>query len=304
MTKIRAVCFGEILYDVFPDEERIGGAPLNVAARLSSLGVDTRMISRVGTDKKGEQIITFLKEQGVDTTNVLRDPQYPTGVVNVRLSKSGSATYEIAYPAAWDKIQVTWENQQAVEEADIFIFGSLVCRDEISRNSLFELLPTAKYKVLDFNLRPPHYTRKLLCDLINKADFIKFNDDELFEIAEILDSPYHSLEQNLRFIAERSVAKTICVTKGRHGAVLLKDEKLYYNSGFKIKVEDTVGAGDSFLASLLAKLFEGEAVQVALDYACAVGALVAGEKGANPKLEPNIVKEFIYAPGFEMKYKN
>jgi fructokinase len=302
MTKIKAVCFGEILYDVFPDEERIGGAPLNVAARLSSLGVNSKIISKIGTDQKGEQIIAFLKEQGVETSNVFKDPQYPTGVVNVNLSKSGSATYEIAHPAAWDKIQVTQENQKAVEEADIFIFGSLVCRDEVSRNSLFELLPIAQYKILDFNLRPPHYTRELLCDLINKADFIKFNDDELFEIAEILGSPYHSLEQNLRFIAERSTAKTICVTKGRHGAVLLKDGKLYYNSGFKITVEDTVGAGDSFLASLLAKLFEGEPVQVALDYACAVGALVAGEKGANPKLDPRKVKEFIYAPGFEMKY--
>jgi fructokinase len=301
---IKAVCFGEVLMDVFPDEEKIGGAPLNVAARLSSLGVNTRMISRVGTDQKGEQIITFLKEQGVETSNVLKDSQYPTGVVNVSLSKSGSATYEIAYPAAWDKIQVTRENQQAVEEADIFIFGSLVCRDDVSRNSLFKLLPKAKYKVLDFNLRPPHYTKELLCELINKANFIKFNDDELFEIAEILGSPYHSLEQNILFIAERSTAKTICVTKGRHGAVLLKGGKLYYNSGFKIKVEDTVGAGDSFLASLLAKLFEGEAVQVALDYACAVGALVAGEKGANPRLDPKKVKEFIYAPGFEMKYRS
>ena len=298
MTKVRAVCFGEILYDVFPDEERIGGAPLNVAARLSSLEVNTQMISKIGTDQKGEQIITFLKEQGVETSNVLSDPQHPTGVVNVSLSKSGSATYEIAYPAAWDKIQVTRENQQAVEEADIFIFGSLVCRDEVSRNSLFELLPTANYKVLDFNLRPPHYTRELLCDLINKADFIKFNDDELFEIAEILGSPYHSLEQNLWFIAERSTAKTICVTKGRHGAVLLKDGKLYYNSGFKIKVEDTVGAGDSFMAGLLAKIFQGENSQNALDFACALGALVAGEQGANPELDPKMINEFIYAPGF------
>lgn len=295
---IKAVCYGEVLYDVFPDVEKIGGAPLNVAARLSSLGVKTRMISRVGADQKGEQITAFLKEQGVETSNVLRNPQYPTGVVNVSLSKSGSATYEIAYPAAWDKIEVTKENREAVEEADIFIFGSLVCRDEVSRNSLFELLSKAKYKVLDFNLRPPHYTRELLCDLINKADFIKFNDDELFEIAEILGSPYHSLEQNLKFIAERSTAKTICITKGRHGAVLLRDGRLYYNSGFKIKVQDTVGAGDSFLASLLAKLFEGEPVQVALDYACAVGALVAGEKGANPQLDPKKVREFIYAPGF------
>ncbi|MCY2687974.1 carbohydrate kinase family protein [Salinimicrobium sp. TH3] len=295
---VKAVCYGEVLFDVFPDEERIGGAPLNVAARLSSLGINTRMISKIGADQKGEQIIAFLKEQGVETSNVLRDPQYSTGVVNVSLSKSGSATYEIAYPAAWDKIELTPKNLEAAKECDLFIFGSLVCRDEVSRNSLFELLEKAKYKVLDFNLRPPYYTRELLCDLINKADFIKFNDDELFEIAEILGSSFHSLEQNLMYIAENSSAKTICVTKGRHGAVLYRDGKLVYNSGFKIEVKDTVGAGDSFMAGLLAKIFQGENSQNALDFACALGALVAGEKGANPKLDPKKVKEFIYAPGF------
>jgi fructokinase len=219
-------------------------------------------------------------------------------VVNVSLSKSGSATYQIARPVAWDKIEVTPESKKAVEEADFFIFGSLVCRDEVSRNSLFKLLPLAKYKVLDFNLRPPHYTKELLCNLIKKVDFIKFNDDELFEIAELLGSSFHSLEQNLNFIAENSSAKTICVTKGRHGAVLLRNGRLFYNSGFKIKVKDTVGAGDSFMAGLLAKLFQGESPQDALDFACALGALVAAEKGANPQLDPKEVKVFIYTPGF------
>lgn len=295
---MKAVCFGEVLVDVFPDDEKIGGAPLNVATRLSSLGVDTQIVSKVGEDERGEQILSFLKDHKVNPQNVVQDRKFSTGVVNVNLSKAGSATYDIAYPAAWDKIQVTQENIKAVEESDIFIFGSLVCRDEISRTTLFELLSKAKYKVLDFNLRPPHYTKELLCELINKTDFIKFNDDELFEIAEILGSPYHSLEQNLKFIAEKSTATTICITKGRHGAVLWRNGRLYYNSGFKIKVQDTVGAGDSFLASLLAKLFEGEEVQASLDYACAVGALVAAEKGANPRLDPAKVKEFIYAPGF------
>ncbi len=298
MININAVCFGEVLIDIFPDGLKIGGAPLNVAARLSSLGVKTKLISRVGLDPKGNQIIDFLKKEGVETSNIIKDPDYPTGVVNVSLSKSGSATYDIAYPSAWDKIDMTTQNKKAVEEADFFIFGSLVCRDEVSRNSLFQLLPLAKYKVLDFNLRPPHYTKGLLRELINKADFIKFNDDELFEIAEILGSPFHSLEQNLKYIADKSSAKTICVTKGRHGAVLLRNGKLIYNSGFKITVEDTVGAGDSFMAGLLTKLFQGESPQNSLDFACAIGALVAAEKGANPKIDPKDINTFIYAPGF------
>lgn len=301
MTKLRAVCFGEVLYDIFPDEERIGGAPLNVASRLSSLGIETAMISRVGADKKGQEIISYLQMNRVDTSNIRIDNHFSTGAVNVTLSGSGSATYDIAYPSAWDKVELTSEQVSSAENADAFVFGSLVCRDEVSRNTLFELLQKAKFKVLDFNLRPPHYSRDLVLDLLRRADFIKFNDDELFEIAEMLGSPYNSLEQNLQFIATRSSAKTICVTKGRHGAVLLTNYTLYYNSGFKVNVEDTVGAGDSFLATLLAKTMQGEKPQSALDYACAVGALVAGEKGANPRLDEMEIKKFIYAPGFCIK---
>lgn len=301
MINLKAVCFGEVLYDVFPDEEKIGGAPLNVASRLSSFGVETEMISKVGNDEKGNEIISYLQSNNVGTVNVVRGNEYATGVVNVTLSGSGSASYDISYPSAWDKIELSNEQVSSVEKADAFIFGSLVCRDFVSRKTLFELLQKARYRVLDFNLRPPHYTKDLILDLLQKADFIKFNDDELFEIAEMLDSPFKSLEQNLQFIAARSSAKTMCVTKGRHGALLLTDHKLYYNSGFKVTVKDTVGAGDSFLATLLAKFLQGEKPQSALDYACAVGALVAGEKGANPRLDLMEVNKFIYAPGFCMK---
>lgn len=291
--KVKAVCFGEILYDVFPDMERIGGAPLNVATRLASMGVDTEMISQVGVDEKGEELLAYLRSRNVETGNILKNDKYPSGMVNVKLSAGGSATYEIKYPSAWDKIELTESMINSVQHADAFIFGSLVCRDEVSRNTLFELIPKAKYRVLDFNLRPPHYTKELLLELLQHAEFIKFNDDELFEIAEMLGSKYNSLEQNLLFMAVKSNAKTICVTKGRHGAVLMHDKKMYYNSGYKIKVKDTVGAGDSFLGTLLAKLLQREEPQAALDTACAVGALVAGREGANPEISEENLKTFM-----------
>jgi fructokinase len=292
--KIKAVCFGEVLWDVFPDVERIGGAPLNVASRLSASGIQTELISRIGADQKGKDILDYLKNNNVGTENIETDATYPTGLVNVSLSKSGSATYEIAYPSAWDKIVVSESSLDAVKKADVFIFGSLVCRDEISRNTLFELIKFAGYKVFDINLRPPHYQKKVLQHLMQQADFIKFNDDELFEIAALMGSPYNSLEQNLLFISEKTNTQSICVTKGRHGAVLLTEGKLFYNSGYQISVKDTVGAGDSFLASLIAKLLTKEKPQVALDYACAVGALVAGSEGANPKLEIEKIKKFMF----------
>lgn len=292
--KIKAVCLGEVLWDIFPDKARIGGAPLNVASRLSATGIKTEIISRIGTDQKGKEILAYLKSNNVGTENIETDATYPTGMVKVTLSSSGSATYEISYPSAWDKIEVSESSMNSVRKADVFIFGSLVCRDEISRNTLFHLLESANYKVFDINLRPPHYKKEALQQLMQKADFIKFNDEELFEIAAMLGSPFNSLEQNLLFISEKTNTKYICVTKGSHGAVMLSEGKLYYNSGYQINVKDTVGAGDSFLASLIAKLLTKENPQKALDYACAVGALVAGSEGANPKLEVEEIKKFMF----------
>jgi len=289
----RAICFGEILYDVFPESERIGGAPLNVASRLSGLGIQTEMISKVGDDEKGEKLISYLKAKNIKTENIAKDSDYTTGVVNVTLSASGSATYEIEHPVAWDKIEISEAIKTAVKKADAFIFGSLVCRDEISRNTLFQLLPEAKYRVFDINLRPPFYEKEVLVKLMNQADFIKFNDDELFEIAEMIGSPYNSLEQNLQYLSEETNTPTICVTKGRHGAVLLKKGKRFYNSGFKVKVKDTVGAGDSFLASLIVGLLKEEDPQSTLDFACAMGALVAGEEGANPEIKIDKINKFL-----------
>ncbi|AVR45153.1 carbohydrate kinase [Christiangramia fulva] len=289
----KAVCFGETLWDIFPDMERIGGAPLNVASRLSSMGIETAMISQVGDDEKGKDLIAYLDSKNINTSAVVTSNEFKTGEVQVKLSASGSATYEITHPSAWDRIEGSEIMTQLVEKSDAFIYGSLVCRDEVSRKTLFELLPRAKNRILDLNLRPPHYSLELLEKLMEYADFIKFNDDELFEIAESMGSPYHSLEQNLFFMAVKYPKRIICVTLGRHGAVLLKDKKLYSNNGYKVKVKDTVGAGDSFLGTLIGRLLLGDEPKPALDMACAVGAIVAAKEGANPEISNELINRFM-----------
>jgi fructokinase len=290
-TKI--VCFGEVLFDVFPTHRKIGGAPLNVGLRMASLGIDTQIISRIGQDEIGNELLDFVKENGVSTDSIQVDTTFATGEVLVQLDEKGSASYTISYPVAWDKIEATPEAQNVVANADALVFGSLVCRDNTSYQSLLTLLNSAQYKIFDVNLRAPFYTKELLLYLMNKADFIKFNDDELYEISDYLGSSFHSLEQNIQFIAEKTNTNHICVTKGSHGAVLLYDNQLFYNSGYKIKVADTVGAGDSFLAGLLTKLLTGVTPQNAINFACALGALVAQNEGANPKISPETISEFM-----------
>jgi len=289
----KAVCFGEVLWDVFPSHKKIGGAPLNVALRMNSLGVATTMISQIGKDEDGDDILTFLKNQNVSSDSIQVGEEYKTGVVNVMINEKGNASYDIMYPSSWDKITRTKEMEQKVSESDVFIFGSLICRDEVSRSTLYELLDKAKYKVLDANLRAPYYTTEVLVELMSKADFIKLNDEELWEISRKLDSPYNSFEQNIKFIAEKTNTKQVCVTKGAFGAVLYFNDKFYYNSGYFIKVVDTVGAGDSFLATLTVRLLKGKSPQKSLNYACAIGALVAGHEGANPKISEKEISDYM-----------
>ncbi|MXV38919.1 carbohydrate kinase [Flavobacteriaceae bacterium Ap0902] len=287
------VCFGEILWDDFPTGKVVGGAPLNVALRLSQLGVDASIISRRGRDDNGKEISEFIKERGLDTSQIQIDEKYPTGLVKVMLNEKGSASYDIVYPSAWDKIQINPTALKKVQSADAFVFGSLACRDMSSRDSLYKLIDQAKYKVFDVNLRPPYYDIDIIADLMNKSDFIKLNDDELYEVAEKLGSPYKSLEKNLKYIADKTNSTEVCVTKGRHGAVYLKDDQFHYHSGFKVRVVDTVGSGDSFLASLLYKILNKVNPEKALEFACAMGALVASQNGATTPIPIATVEEFI-----------
>ncbi|MAZ27058.1 MAG: carbohydrate kinase [Cytophagaceae bacterium] len=283
--------YGEVLWDLLPQGKKIGGAPLNVALRMASLGAKSKMISAVGDDENGRQILTYAAENEVGIEGIqLND--WDTGVVNVVLDAKGAAEYTIAYPVAWDKIAMNATAQSIVEAADVFIFGSLACRDEVSRTTLHGLLGLARYKVFDVNLRKPHCELQVLKPLLQSADFIKMNDDELYEICRKLGSPFNSLDQNLKFLKTWSRAKTICATLGEHGAVLYHEDQLFYHGGYKTQVKDTVGAGDSFLATLLIYILQGKNPQEALDNTCAMGAMVASHDGANPQITQQQLQDF------------
>lgn len=289
----KVICFGEVLWDIFPEGEKIGGAPLNVALRLDALGIPTAIVSKIGDDALGARLMDFVRTRGLDTQFIQIDQRFETGKVNVSLDESGSASYDIAHPAAWDKIERQTALEEAVTKADLFLFGSLVARDKVAHKTLKLLLDKASYKVFDVNLRAPHYTHELLFGLMQQADFIKFNDEELKEIATSLGCKSTSLETQLMFIAEKTNTTQICVTKGGDGALLWLNDQLFEQKGFPIKVADTVGAGDSFLATLLAGLLSNLAPKTALERACAMGAMVAATTGANPSITAEELNHFI-----------
>ncbi|TDO73339.1 fructokinase [Flavobacterium chryseum] len=291
---LKAVAYGEVLWDVFGSEKKIGGAPLNVALRMKTFGCDVAMISCVGNDKDGEAILNHIKQLGLETDTIMQSDSFPTGLVTVTLNEIGSASYEINYPSAWDKIVLNDLAKKLVTEADVLIYGSLVCRDEVSRQALQELLQTKVYKVFDVNLRKPHYSYEILEELMLSADFIKFNDEEIIEIATAFGSSFTTIEDNVTYISEKTNTKAICVTRGKDGALLLWKGKCYKNEGYSVKVADTVGAGDSFLATLITYLLTNTEPQKAIDFACAVGALVAAAPGANPEISFNKIEEIIH----------
>lgn len=286
-------CFGEVLWDVFPDHEKIGGAPLNVALRLKSFNNNVSVISSVGQDILGKKLEDYLNNNGLATEYLQIHNSQPTGKVNVTLDSQGVASYEIKQPVAWDFIEINEANINLVKNSEVFIYGSLVARNEISKHTLFGLLNHASFKVFDVNLRPPFYSLDLLKALMKQADFIKFNEEEIDLIIKGLNATYSSIEENMAFLSKTFNASHLCVTKGDKGAVLLMNDQFYYNDGYIITVKDTVGAGDSFLASLLYKITQNSKPQAALDFACAVGALVAGHEGANPEILNSDVLDMI-----------
>jgi len=288
------ICFGEILWDVFPDKKILGGAPFNVASSLKGLGASVEFISKVGDDSPGKSILKRVTKEGISKDYIQIDYKHNTGEVIVSIDNNGSAKYKIKSNSAWDFIEPNQKALEIVENSSAFIFGSLISRSE-SKKALEAFLNVSKFNVFDLNLRPPFYQLEILEKLMNSAQMLKFNDEELYEIAEAFGSPFNGMNQHIKFLSQRSKVETICVTKGAFGAVLYHREKWYYNSGYKVKVKDTVGAGDSFLATLVYGLIQKNDIQQTIDEACAMGAIVAASEGANPLVSKQDLVNFLHS---------
>ncbi|MDO4230590.1 MAG: carbohydrate kinase [Lautropia sp.] len=293
-TIMKVTSFGEVLWDDLPTGKLLGGAPLNVLVRLRSLGSECSIISARGNDANGTELLSQIEARDVDTSLLQVCPDQPTSLVKVTLNQQGSASYDIVYPCAWDRIQVDPAALQRVRESDAFLFGSLCTRDEVSRKTLEQLLPAARFRVFDVNLRKPHYKPERVLELMKQAHLVKLNDDELYELASFAGSKYRGTDQNIRFLTEYTGVRQICVTLGSHGAVYVDHGKFYYSTGYRIDVVDTIGAGDSFLAGLLYKLLNRIPPQESLNFACALGAMVASRRGPTPEISAREIDQFMH----------
>ncbi|NOY96546.1 MAG: carbohydrate kinase [Chlorobi bacterium] len=285
----KILCFGEVLWDMLPTGPKPGGAPMNVAAHLQKAGQDVSIISRIGKDKEGEELILFLKRSGLRTNLIQEDDKLPTSKVLVHLDGQNNATYEICRPVAWDSITVTESNLEEAGKSGLIIFGTLASRGDVTRQSLLKLIESGAIKLIDVNLRPPYDRQEVVEELLFKADIAKLNDEEL---AKIGAWHYCIAEEKelMAWMARHYGINMICVTRGADGAILYHEGAFYEHSGFKVNTVDTVGAGDAFLAGFVASIINGRAPDESLEFACATGAFVASKEGAVPNYHPDEIK--------------
>ncbi len=286
-------CFGEVLWDLLPTGKLPGGAPMNVATHLQNLGLPAAMISSVGQDALGQELKDFLISKNCNTAYIQQHATLGTGIVKVTLSENLDASYDIVQPIAWDFIDLTNETTNLVSQAKALVFGTLVCRNSHSYHTLLQLLAVSNLKIYDVNLRSPHYSQAIIESLLQQADIVKMNDDELEIIASWYGIIDKSEETKIQELVQKFSLKTLIVTQGSNGAMLWHEEKIYQSSGFKVKVVDTIGSGDSFLAGFLKNYLAGQSPEYCLKYACAIGAVVASHQGANPSISEKDILQMM-----------
>jgi fructokinase len=285
MSNTTAICYGEILWDVLPDGPQPGGAPLNVAYHLNKLGLNASLVSRIGKDPNGQKLVELMDLWGISKALLQTDEQYDTSQVLARMNNGNEVTYEIVYPVAWDFISGNGKLSEKIRQAKYFIYGSLASRNEVSRDTLFKLLDTTAIKVFDINLRPPFISRALLEVLLTKADIVKFNEAELSVVQVMFKGSYEGEANKVKFIQDKFGIPEVIVTKGEFGASYYRHDKAYHTWGNEVKVKDTIGSGDSFLAAFIASHYNGDHPPDILQKAIAMGGFIATKKGGCPQYD-------------------
>jgi fructokinase len=297
----RIVGVGEILWDLLPGGRQLGGAPMNFAYHARALGADARMISRVGDDALGRDLLARLQEMGLPTDCVSVDPGAPTGTVDVTVDPNGEPHYIIHEGVAWDRIQVGAAERQAVTDADAVCFGTLGQRQEPSRTAIRTLLqdtPATALRIFDINLRQRFYSPSVITESLETANVLKLNETELPRLSEILGLHGDERERILH-LTERYALRAVAYTRGERGSLLMADGQWSDFAGIPTDVQDTVGAGDSFTAAMTLGLLAGWNVEEINRRANEVAAYVAASAGGTPRLPDTLSAPFraIYRSG-------
>ncbi len=288
---ITIAAIGEVLWDVFPDGARFGGAPANVASHAAALGARAAMVSCVGNDELGERAVGMLRERGVNTDCVAVSAEFPTGVVNVDLDATGKPHFTIGDPAAWDHLCWSEDLQQLAARSDAVCFGTLSQRNSASREVVHRFVTATRktsLRICDVNLRPPFVDSGVIRASLDVANVLKLSDEELDRVAAACGCQ-GSESEVLTQLQDIWGLQLIAVTRGGQGATLVGRGQRSDCKGIPVTVKDTVGAGDAFTAAMICGLLKGTPLEDINQHACRVASYVCSQSGATPALPAELL---------------
>lgn len=286
------VGIGEALWDVLPEGKKIGGAPANFAYHVSQFGLESCAVSAVGDDELGKEIRSNFEEKKLQT--LIETVPYPTGTVQVEIDKLGVPQYDIKENVAWDNIPFTPQIEELAHRTKAICFGSLAQRSKVSRNTIeqfIEAMPKTEDTliVFDVNLRQSFYSREVLDHSMKRCNVLKINDEELITISRMLGYQGTDLQSKCWILLGRYHLKMLILTCGVNGSYVFTPGSMSFIATPKVKVADTVGAGDSFTGAFVASILKGLSVADAHQKAVNVSAFVCTQRGAMPTLPADYI---------------
>ena len=288
------VGMGEALWDVLPEGKKIGGAPANFAYHVSQFGLNSRVVSAVGDDKLGMEILDNFREKKLNA--MVEIVPYPTGTVQVELDAEGVPCYDIKEGVAWDNIPYTPALEDLAKHTKAVCFGSLAQRSVVSRdtiNRFIDAMPAEDtLKIFDINLRQGFYTKEILCNSFSKCNILKINDEELVTVSRMFGYPGIDLQDKCWILLAKYNLKMLILTCGVNGSYVFTPGNISFVETPRVEVADTVGAGDSFTAAFVSSILSGLSIGEAHKLAVETSAYVCTQNGAMPVL-PQSLKDRV-----------
>ena len=281
------VGLGEVLWDLLPSGNVLGGAPANFAYMASVLGSEGIVASRVGLDSLGDQAYREMQRLGLDTSFLQRDDEHPTGTAEVSIDKQGQPSFTIKQPVAWDYLQWTPEWDELSTRADVVCFGSLAQRSPMSAVTIECFLRNtrkAALRICDINLRESYYNGDVLWRSFQHADIAKLNEHELPQVSALLNLGSGAEEVLAKRLLKECNLRLACITRGDRGSLIVSNGTVVEHPGFHVRVVDAVGAGDAFTACVAHHYLGGKSLQEISESANRFAAWVATQPGATPTL--------------------
>lgn len=285
------VGMGEALWDVLPEGKKIGGAPANFAYHVSQFGLPSRVVSAVGNDPLGREIVENFTSKGLN--HLIEEVPYPTGTVQIEIDPAGVPHYDIKENVAWDNIPYTARLEALAGQTRAVCFGSLAQRNVVSRDTINRFLDAMPQTadslvVFDVNLRQGFYTKEILCNSMKRCNILKINDEELVTVSRMFGYPGIDLQDKCWILLGKYNLRMLILTCGINGSYVFTPGNVSFQPTPKVEVADTVGAGDSFTAAFIASLLKGKSVTEAHALAVRTSAFVCTRKGAMPELPPDL----------------